>query len=67
MLSRARRTNHRLTAAEVKRLLMDSASPLGDTRFSPHTGSGLLDAFGALAAVDRALAKPHSAGGRDAA
>lgn len=55
LLARARRHNRKLTGTEVRKLLMDSASPLGGVNGTPDTGSGLLQVASALHALDAAL------------
>ncbi|WP_063901970.1 S8 family peptidase [Burkholderia ubonensis] len=55
MLGRAMRLGKALDAAAVRRLLIESASPLGAAGYNAETGHGLVDARAALAAVDRLL------------
>ena len=56
LLARARRHNRRLHGTEIRKLLMDSASPLGGTGHSRETGNGLLQVASALRMLDAALA-----------
>lgn len=55
MLGRANHLGKELGAANVRRLLIESASPLATTGFNAETGHGLVDAHAALVAVDRYL------------
>jgi len=59
LVSRARRAGRRLNGDEVRRLLVESAAPLGPGGYSSETGYGLLDAAAALRALDRALDSTH--------
>jgi subtilisin family serine protease len=56
ILARARRSGRQLKPGDVKRLLMESARPLGSGGFSPETGSGLLDMRAALRKFDETSA-----------
>jgi subtilisin family serine protease len=55
LLARARRHNRKLNGTEVRKLLVDSASPLGGVSSSPETGAGLLQVASALRTLDAAL------------
>jgi len=59
LMSRARRLGRRPSRNEVRRILIDSATPLGPGGFSPETGYGLLNVAAALRRLDSA--KPFSA------
>jgi subtilisin family serine protease len=62
LLSRARRVGRKLEGADVKRLLIESASPLSGGGFNPETGYGLLNALAALRRLDQALAGSQPVG-----
>jgi subtilisin family serine protease len=62
LVSRARRAGRDLAGADVKRLLTESAAPLGEGGFSPETGFGLLDAVAALRLLDKYLASAQPPG-----
>lgn len=57
VLSRARRAGRRVTGADVKRILTESASPLGGGGFHPETGHGFLDSVAAIRRMDRFLGR----------
>jgi subtilisin family serine protease len=61
LLARARRKNRKLGGVEVKKLLMESATPLG-SGFNPETGAGLLNIKAALDQLDRSLASANPPG-----
>lgn len=54
VMAHARRKNRKLGGADVKKLLMDTATPLGGG-FNPETGAGLLNIIAALDRLDRTL------------
>jgi subtilisin family serine protease len=62
LVSRARRSRRELDGAEVKRLLIESATPL-QGGFNKHTGSGLLNALAALRRLERLLVGDQFRGG----
>ena len=57
MVSRARRRGRELDGATVRRVLTESARPLGGG-FDPETGHGLLDVPAALRRLDALLSAP---------
>ncbi|MFL6331786.1 MAG: S8 family peptidase [Pyrinomonadaceae bacterium] len=62
LVSRARRAGRELAGADVKRLLVESAAPLGGGGFSAETGYGFLDALAALRLLEQYLASSQSLG-----
>jgi subtilisin family serine protease len=62
LLAHARRKNRKLDGADVRKILVQSATPLGAGGFSEETGHGLLNARAALETLDRALAGPNPPG-----
>jgi hypothetical protein len=61
LLARARRKNIKLGGGDIKKLLMESATPLGGD-FNQETGAGLLNAAAALERLDRSLARSEPLG-----
>jgi subtilisin family serine protease len=62
LLAMARRRSRTLDGREVKKLLIDSASPLNGNGFTPETGHGLLDVVAALRRLDLALSARPATG-----
>jgi subtilisin family serine protease len=62
LVARARRRNRKLQGTEVKKLLTESASPLGDGGFNAETGHGLLDVLSALRRLDQAMGSDQPPG-----
>ncbi len=55
LLSRAHRAGRKLDGMDVRRLLIESTTPLSDRGFSEETGYGLLNAPAALQKLEQAL------------
>lgn len=62
LISRARRAGRELSGADVKRLLGDTARPLGAGGFNHETGYGLLDMAAALRQLTEELGGPRPPG-----
>lgn len=55
LVSRANRAGRDLNGTDVRRLLVESASPLSGGGFDPQTGYGLLNALAALTRLEQSL------------
>jgi subtilisin family serine protease len=55
LVSCARRAGRELNGSDVRRLLIESASPLSGNSFNPETGYGFLNALGALRRLGQTL------------
>lgn len=55
LVSFARRRGRELDGGDLRRLITESAAPLGGGGFHPETGHGLLDALAALRRLEREL------------